>query len=180
MSRKRTPPAWMAEAALAGRAIRRKSEQVPTAEFKAESFNTPLLQFGDNKAVALVGPPGIGKTQFALAHFTNPLVCYTPSHLRQIEGGGYDGIILEVRPRVGFWKWDARQWRHAVDPLFRSVSLPWRDVQWPSSVPLIICANSLPSACREDPGVGWRLRVISLSAPLFPPNKEEEDGKKED
>lgn len=180
MPKKKFPPRWVAEAAMRGIVIRGNHEPIFKAEFIIDAFNLPPLDFEQTtKPVALIGPAGIGKTQFALAHFTRPLVCRSPSQLRAIEQGDYDGIILEVEQRSAFRKWDAHAWRHALGPQRRHAFLPWKNANWSPEIPLIMCANTLPKACQEDPGVGWRLRVMHFTDPLFSKEHVGHEEKKE-
>jgi hypothetical protein len=49
----------------------------------------------DEKTTVLEGPPNIGKTEFALAHFENPFMCSHIDQLRHFDPALYDGIVFD-------------------------------------------------------------------------------------
>lgn len=54
----------------------------------------PIL-FQEGKVVVLEGPARIGKTQYALSHFENPLLVRRPDMLREFDPDKYDGIVFD-------------------------------------------------------------------------------------
>jgi len=53
----------------------------------------PMLE--NIQSVVLIGPSNIGKTQYAKAHFNNPLFVSHKDRLRDFEPGTHDGIIFD-------------------------------------------------------------------------------------
>lgn len=82
---------------LHGEAIERNLKKVKrnpiTIKYTADKFNIPLQQFTD-KAIFIQGPSGIGKTQYAKAHFTNPLLVSHMDKLKELTPD-HDGIIFD-------------------------------------------------------------------------------------
>lgn len=60
--------------------------------YEVKDYKVPLLEL--KKPTILLGPPGIGKTQFAKAHFENPLLCRHMDDLLRL-GEMHDGIIFD-------------------------------------------------------------------------------------
>lgn len=61
--------------------------------YSLDDFVVPPMDL--TKANLLVGPSGIGKTEFALAHFKNPLMVTHMDHLRVFDKGTHDGIVFD-------------------------------------------------------------------------------------
>lgn len=68
------------------------------AVYEATQFNEPLLDLHDdthkNKAIVLIGPTGLGKTQWALAHFKNPVHVRDKNDYSRITDNT-DGLVLD-------------------------------------------------------------------------------------
>lgn len=68
------------------------------ALYGENEFNTPLLDLHSpdhkNKAVVLIGPTGLGKTQWALAHFKNPVHIRDKNDYSRITECT-DGLVLD-------------------------------------------------------------------------------------
>lgn len=83
--------------ALYGSAIERniRTMKKPRTEirFHLEDFNLPEIDF-EEKAILIWGPTGTGKTQFAKAHFTNPLVVRHIDELNNLHDE-HDGIVFD-------------------------------------------------------------------------------------
>ncbi len=67
---------------------------VHTPAFQLTSFKWPPITDWSNSHV-FWGLPGIGKTEFALAHFKAPLVVSHPDDLRQFDQTVHDGIVFD-------------------------------------------------------------------------------------
>lgn len=61
-------------------------------KYKLEDFDFPPLDF--DKSNVIIGPSGIGKTYFALAHFKNPLFVTHIDQLGDLEKE-HDGIVFD-------------------------------------------------------------------------------------
>ena len=98
---------------LHGDAIERhlKNAKSPTyaSKFLLSDFNLPPLDL--SKAVLINGPSNFGKTQWALAHFKNPLLV---SHMDQLKrlGPDHDGIVFDD---MSFDHWPPESVIHLLD-----------------------------------------------------------------
>lgn len=61
----------------------------------AEEFNRPFEEIPKDRCLLFAGPPSIGKTQYALAHFKNPLKVDHIDQLHQLDNDIYDGIVID-------------------------------------------------------------------------------------
>lgn len=69
-------------------------EHYKTLEYWCGELNQPPLEWGNTSKV-IVGPPGIGKTQWAKCHFKNPLMVRHMDDLRQFDAKFHDGILFD-------------------------------------------------------------------------------------
>lgn len=67
--------------------------KVESKDFSINDFNRPALNL--SKAVVLLGPTKMGKTEFALAHFAAPLLVRHIDSLRDLQPGEHDGIVFD-------------------------------------------------------------------------------------
>lgn len=83
---------------LHGDAIERNLKKAKTgaknynSRFLETDFNIPLRDL--SKASLFCGPTNIGKTQFALAHFKNPLLVCQPDDLKKLHPD-HDGVVFD-------------------------------------------------------------------------------------
>ena len=63
------------------------------SQFNKDTFVEPL-DFTVKKTIVLWGPPGVGKTQYALTHFEKPLLVTDLNDLKHLDSS-YDGIIFD-------------------------------------------------------------------------------------
>lgn len=68
------------------------SRDSPRGKYQLNQFTRPPLVL--DRAVLLCGPAGIGKTQYALAHFTKPLVVRHLDDLKKYTPE-YDGLVFD-------------------------------------------------------------------------------------
>lgn len=74
--------------------IEKLIQQVPKDEPKADwAMRWDAIM--DIKSVAIIGPSGVGKTQYALAHFTNALFVTHMDDLLRFNSDQHDGIIFD-------------------------------------------------------------------------------------
>lgn len=81
------------------------------SNYTSDQFNVPPLEVDRKRAIVIVGPTGIGKTQWALAHFNNPV------HVRDKNdycrmGDTTDGLVIDDMP---FHQWDPLSLLRLVD-----------------------------------------------------------------
>lgn len=67
----------------------------PVGEYKLSDFPTWGVIEDWSKSVVLCGGPGIGKTEFAAAHFKNPLLVTEIDQLLDFDKDVHDGIIFD-------------------------------------------------------------------------------------
>lgn len=70
-------------------------EHEQLASYKVADFPAwePITDW--TQSVVLVGPSGVGKTEFALAHFKNPLLVSDIDQLLDFDEGTHDGIVFD-------------------------------------------------------------------------------------
>lgn len=114
-----------------------KFDTADKALYKPEDFNIPLVE-NLSKVLVFIGKTGLGKTQYALAHFKNPL------HIRDKEdwrryNTSVDGIILDD---LDFPKWSPLTFLKLLDlenPITQNVK--YGSVRISAGIPRIICVN---------------------------------------
>ena len=73
--------------------IQKLYEPALQSQFNKDTFVEPL-DFTVKKTIVLWGPPGVGKTQYALTHFEKPLLVTDWNDLKHLDSS-YDGIIFD-------------------------------------------------------------------------------------
>lgn len=74
--------------------IMKTQEEKFTHQYPLENFSEPLMDW-DFKCVFLQGSSGWGKTQWALWHFSNPLLVGHLDELRKFKKDVHDGIVFD-------------------------------------------------------------------------------------
>ena len=123
-----------------------------------------------HQALLLVGPEGIGKTQWALAQFEYPLHVDTATKLKTFDSDVHDGIVFE---QGLYQKLDGHAIKKLVavedGPVFPT--LGGRHVQLPQGVPLIFTGRSVEAvfsaSSMQHEGVGWRLKVVHVETKMY-------------
>lgn len=86
-----------------GESIERNISKMFTPEFthkySLDDFTMPEVE-DRSKALLFYGPSGIGKTQFALAHFKTPLLVRHLDKLKDLDPEKHDGIVFDD---MSFW-----------------------------------------------------------------------------
>jgi len=125
---------------------------------------TPVTDW--SKTVVIQGASGMGKTQFALAHFKNALlVSGDPDRLADFDPSLHDGIVFDE----GTYTHLPREIQiHLIDmELERDIRVRYRTAVIPAGTKRIITTNKL---LREvfsvpDPAIERRLNIIVLRVP---------------
>lgn len=108
------------------------------AKYPLESFKWPPLNLEANH-FHLYGPPDTGKTQFALAHFQNPLYVRHQDHLAYFYGSDHDGIVID---ELSFTHWPVSSVINMLnkkDPAM--LHIRYRIAYLPAGTRIIFCSN---------------------------------------
>lgn len=134
----------------------RDSEPV-LAEYPLESFEWKPLSL-HKTANVIWGAPGIGKTQFALAHFTTPLLVSEINDLKGYDPQVHDGIVFDD---MDFTDWDVGKQIHLTDwDLKRPIRILYGTVNIPRHTRKIFTTNKRYGAIFDlDPSFGVSRRV---------------------
>lgn len=108
------------------------------AKYTLEDFHThPISHWYTHWH--LWGPPDTGKTQYALAQFTNPLYVRHQDHLKHYDPSGHDGIVVD---ELSFAHWPTStviNMLNKKDPAMIHVRY---DVAYlPAGVKIVFCSN---------------------------------------
>ena len=119
--------------------------KVESPDFELCEFDHPKLDL--RKPVILHFGSNMGKTQFAKAHFKNPLVVSTKDGLKDFKEGWHDGIIFNDYRFNSYHKpsevWTDNEIKHITDnEQTRIISCRHKDVKIPKEVPIIFIHNS--------------------------------------
>ena len=105
-------------------------------------FNKPFVskEILKEKALVIYGDSGLGKSCFARAHFTNPLICTHIDDLKGLIIGFHDGVIFDD---VHFDHWPVSTCIHLCE-VQDTVSIHCRfsNATFPGGVPRIFTVNS--------------------------------------
>lgn len=88
-----------------------KFDQADVVKYELSEFTQKEIIIPENKAALFIGPTGIGKTQFALAHFKSPVKITNNEDYGRI-GPQTDGIVLDD---LNFSQWSAMTMLHLTD-----------------------------------------------------------------
>jgi len=126
---------------LHGEAIERNLKKAKVAphvcQFSIDKFNHAPMDL--DKPVLLWGGSGLGKTQFAIAHFKNPLVV---SHIDKLKtlGPDHDGVIFDD---MAFKHWPREAIIHLLDKeVDRDINVRYGTVNIPKNTKKIFTHNT--------------------------------------
>lgn len=118
----------------------------------------------------LHGPSNLGKTHYALAHFTNPLLVSHIDRLKQLSPD-HDGVVFDD---MSFRHWPIESVIHLVDKEFtRDINVRYGTIQIPSNTKKIFTYNTAYPFYNSDPpqeqmdAVNRRVVKIELLDKLF-------------
>lgn len=145
--------------------------QPDKSKYDITKFIEPKKMFEKNKTLLFVGPTGIGKTQFALAHFAAPVLIRCQQDWNKFNKNTHDGIVLDD---IAFRRWTPERIIHMLETETGvTQDIKYGSVHIPAGTKKIICINSMdvfwPSniksyhleACRR------RMIVYEFDKPLF-------------
>ena len=151
----------------------------PVFEHKYDvgSFNTPVVDFAQldaRESLVLIGPPALGKTHYALAHFERPLFVNHIDKLKSFNPAIHDGIVFDD---VSFTMWPPQALIGLFDrEMPRDIQIRYKIVTIPGDTKKIFCANSIdafrPKEISEVPqdtldALLSRQHVIRIDSRLF-------------
>lgn len=139
--------------------------------FKTEDFNRELFPIPPDKCLFIWGDAGTGKTEFAKAHFTKPLIVRHTDTIGRFNPQEYDGIVFDD---LVLTKWNPQTAIHLLDILNDSyINIKYGSALIPAGTPRIFTANDenalIPEGCSDGVESAIRRRYVTLhvSAPLF-------------
>lgn len=151
------------------RHLKRQKVEKRVRKYNADDFNHPLLTF--EKSILLCGPTGYGKTQFALAHFENPLLVRQIDRLKTFDAAVHDGIVFDD---MSFLHRPAEGIIHMLDVQEDSdVYARYGNAFIPANTPRIFTHNtenpfySMDIPQEQKDAIERRVDRIILHAPLF-------------
>jgi len=136
-------------------------EQDEKPEFDETDFNTDLFDF-EQKALVFIGPTGIGKTEFALAHFKNPLIVSHIDDLKRYNKFEHDGLVFDDF-KADHWPTTCQihlvDWNHG-----RSINVKCATAYIPARTKKIFTCNEYPFS--YHPAIERRIRRIDFTSDL--------------
>lgn len=130
--------------------------EITRGKFSLEDFApwVPITDF--SRCPILFGAPNCGKTQFALAHFSNPLLCSDPDDLQKFVPEVHDGIVFDD---MSFKHWPVNCQIHLTDwDLPRSIRNRYVNAHIPAGTRKIFTTNER-DIFNFDPNLGVARRV---------------------
>jgi len=137
------------------RNLKKAKTQPHTALFKLDQFDHAPMDL--DKPVLLWGGSGFGKTQFAISHFTNPLVCRHIDKLKTLNPD-HDGIVFDD---MAFKHWPRESIIHLLDSEVESeINVRYGTVTIPSKTKKIFTHNTHnPFYIEEDMDVDQKAAI---------------------
>lgn len=138
-----------------------------SAQYTLGSFQDwePITDW--TKAIILYGDSGIGKTQFALAHFRNPLMVTHMDDLKQFQQEIHDGIVFDD---MAFNHLPREAQIHLTDYDFaRTIHARYVAARIPAKTKKIFTTNVDEGRILniDDPAIARRVRVRKLEVTRF-------------
>lgn len=112
--------------------------------FKPEDFTRPLHDLDStqmkNKVLVLIGDTGLGKTQYALAHFKNPVHVRHAEDYRRFNHEKHDGLVMDD---LGFKQWSPMTFLKTLEmETAITMNVKYGSARIPRGTKRIICVNS--------------------------------------
>lgn len=119
------------------RNLKRSKQPVYVPQYTMEQFIKPPIN--PIKSVLLAGTSNCGKTHYATAHFTNPLVCSHIDQLKQLSPDN-DGVVFDD---MSFKHWPPESVIHLLDYDFdRTINVRYGTVTIPRNTKKIFTHNT--------------------------------------
>lgn len=117
------------------------------------------------KAHVFIGGTGLGKTEWALAHFERPLLVSHIDELKKLETGEYDGIVFDD---MDFNHWPRSAVIHLVDyAKARAINVKHSTATIPKGMPRIFTCNVYPFPMDTAGAIERRVEQELILEPLF-------------
>ena len=137
------------------------------SKYPLSSFKLPAQDL--SKALLLTGLSNAGKTQFALAHFNEPLQVKNLDDLLEYQEGRHDGIVFDD---MSFTHWQVEYVLAMLtidEPT--SIKCRYRNVRLPVGLPRIFTHNENPFPIPEGPdqvtALNRRLNRVYIDTPTY-------------
>lgn len=135
-------------------------------EYPIESFNKDPLDDLETWAYLLHGPPGTGKTSYAMAHFKKPLLVSSVEDLRNLED--HDGVVFDD---MSFTHRPTEAQTHLVDVKFRrAIHARYANVHMKKGLKRIFTSNKEPDEVFDfspSLGVDRRCKRVRIDGKLY-------------
>lgn len=135
------------------------------SDYSLETFKLPAQDL--STAVLLTGISNAGKTEYALAHFSNPLLVRAKDDLLELKTS-HDGIVFDD---MCFRQWPVEAIIHLLDmSKHTSIQCRYRNVRIPQGMPRVFTHNDFPfpeAYGDQRLAVTRRLRVVRISEPTY-------------
>jgi hypothetical protein len=113
-------------------------------KYDVSSFNRSLVDWDavdGRSSVVLTGPPALGKTHWALAHFECPLFVNHIDKIKMFSPHVHDGIVFDD---VSFTMWPTPALIGLFDrEMPRDIQIRYKIVTIPANTKKIFCSNSI-------------------------------------
>lgn len=148
--------------------LKRKLEfEIP--KYQLTDFNIPPIEF-EEKAVLMWGDTHLGKTEFALAHFKNPLLVRHIDDLKKLRPQ-HDGIVFDD---MSFTHWPKDNVKHLLDwNRTSTIHCRFSNAKIPAKTKKIFCSNSenpfyeIGILISDRDAIESRLKRINVTDRLF-------------
>lgn len=141
------------------------------SRYKLEDFSLPAVDFSTIKTHIFIGETGIGKTNFALAHFKAPLLVSDRNDLSEIKEGVTDGIVFDD---MQFNQYNHSTIVHLVDTDFaRTFNVKYSTARIPVGMPRIFTFNKesdfWPASAEDEnrAAIARRIKIHHFSQKLY-------------
>jgi len=135
--------------------------------FSFTRYAGPFEQFypyswDKSKSLILIGKPGIGKTQWALNEFENPMLCRNLNALRAFDCNLFDGLVIDDCDFTGRPRSDVLNILEVEQPC--SFRVLYGVACIPAGIPRIFCFNPGYEAIDfTDPAVRRRCHIVRIN-----------------
>ena len=170
--KERDPMMWILKGDAIQRALVKHFHVPERSDFFLFKYKQIDLTSDENRLFAhvFVGPTKMGKTQYALSHFRNPLVIGNKQDFSRLTATT-DGLIYDD---LDMSKWSATRVIQSMDlRCAHTVDVKYSAIRVPAMLPRIICTNSLsllyPTEALPESieAIKTRIKIYYINDKLF-------------